>query len=231
MQDKNAICAIQKCEMRNKNADLRCEMRNRKRRAHNLTCDFGISNLRIRYQGLLVKKKKNRALSAFKMADGEAASAADNIWLISYVAAYFPLCFVSIHAVMENELPVHISTPTFKLENSSLFYPSDFVAMCTFINLSQVRKRNYKLNGIVCHTLPLCCCPLPCHVIAVSQVRLHDHGAWPGISQYFISHLAFLLWISRFFLISHLAFLYLTSRIFISHLALILPPEFFFFCY
>lgn len=50
------------------------------------------------------QKKKTRAFSAFKMADGEAASAADNIWLISYVAAYFPLCFVSIHSVMENEV-------------------------------------------------------------------------------------------------------------------------------
>ena len=84
------------------------------------------------------------------MADGEAASAADNIWLISYVAAYFPLCFVSIHAVMENEVAcTYQYSPTFNLENSSLFYPSDFVAICTFIDFSQVQKRNYKLNGIV----------------------------------------------------------------------------------
>ena len=52
-------------------------------------------------------------------------------------------------------------------------------------------------------------------------VRLRDHGAWPGISQYSISHLAilsrifYLAFLSRIF-ISHLAFL---SRIFISHLA------------
>ena len=165
MQDKNAICAIQKFEMRNTNADLRYEMRNRKRPAHNLTCDFGISNLVTR---AFLSKKQNRAFSAFKMADGEAASAADNIWLISYVAAYF-LCFVSIHAVMENKVAcTYQYSPTFNLENSSLFYPSDFVAICTFINFSQVQKRNYKLNGIVCHTLPLCRCPWPCHVIAVS---------------------------------------------------------------
>ena len=117
------------------------------------------------------------------------------------------------------KLPVLISTPTFKLENSSLFYPSDFVAICTFINFSQVQKRNYKLNGIVCHTLPLCCCPLPCHVIAVSQVRLRDHGAWPGISQYLISHLAFLLCMWLFFnrasciSLSHISHFYLASCI------------------
>ena len=69
-------------------------------------------------------------------------------------------------------------------------------------------------------------------------MRLHDHGAWPGISQYSISHVAFLSRMSHFYLafFSHLAFLsrishfylaflshishfYLTSRIFISHLA------------
>ena len=53
-------------------------------------------------------------------------------------------------------------------------------------------------------------------------VRLRDHGAWPGISQYSISHVAF--FISHFYLacrifISHF---YLTSRIFISHLAFFL---------
>ena len=68
----------------------------------------------------------------------------------------------------------------------------------------------------------------PCHVIAVSQVRLRDHGAWPGISQYFISHLAFLLCMWLFFnrasciSLSHISHFYLascinfTSRIFFS---------------
>ena len=44
-------------------------------------------------------------------------------------------------------------------------------------------------------------------------MRLRDHGAWPGISQYSISHVAFFL--SRIF-ISHVAF---ACRIFISHIA------------
>ena len=116
------------------------------------------------------------------------------------------------------KLPVLISTLTFKLENSSLFYPSDFVAICTFINFSQVQKRNYKLNGIVCHTLPLCRCPWPCHVIAVSQVRLRDHGAWPGISQYFISHLALFISHLAFFTL-HVAFFNLASCISLSHIS------------
>ena len=79
-------------------------------------------------------------------------------------------------------------------------------------------------------------------------VRFRDHGAWPGISQYSISHLAFFIshfylaflsrishFLSRIFIshlvllsrsrifISHLAFFYLASRIFISHLT----PDFF----
>ena len=69
-------------------------------------------------------------------------------------------------------------------------------------------------------------------------VRLRDHGAWPGISQYsishvaffishfylasriFISHLAFLSRMSHFYLtfLSHISHFYLASRIFISHL-------------
>ena len=55
-------------------------------------------------------------------------------------------------------------------------------------------------------------------------VRLRDHGAWPGISQYSISHVAFL---SRIF-ISHVAFL---SRIFISHLAFLSRMSHFFLAF
>ena len=54
-------------------------------------------------------------------------------------------------------------------------------------------------------------------------VRLRDHGAWPGISQYSISHLAFFFISHLAFFISYRAFFishfYLASRIFISHLA------------
>ena len=59
-------------------------------------------------------------------------------------------------------------------------------------------------------------------------VRLRDHGAWPGISQYSISHLAFFT--SHFYLaflsrishfLSRISHFYLACRIFISHLALL----------
>ena len=54
-------------------------------------------------------------------------------------------------------------------------------------------------------------------------VRLRDHGAWPGISQYSISHVAFFIshcYLACRIFISHVAFL---SRIFISHLVKSLP--------
>ena len=52
-----------------------------------------------------------------------------------------------------------------------------------------------------------------------SRVRFCDHGAWPDISQYSISHLAIFILHLAFFLsrISH--FFNLASRIFISHRA------------
>ena len=100
MQDKNGICTIQnvKCEIKMQIWDARCEIG--KDEPTILLATLGLATS---LPGASCQKK-NRALSAFKMADGEATSAADNIWLISYVAAYFPLCFVSIHAVMENEV-------------------------------------------------------------------------------------------------------------------------------
>ena len=95
-------------------------------------------------------------------------------------------------------------------KNSSLFYPSDFVAVWTFINFGQVQKRNYKTEKYAIHYLFVI---VRGHVVvAVSRVRLRDRGAWPGISQKSISHLA-----SHFFTL-HLAFLsrifYLASRTF-----------------
>ena len=58
-------------------------------------------------------------------------------------------------------------------------------------------------------------------------VRLRDHGAWPGISQYsiishFLSRIFYLaFFISHFYLafLSHISHFYLASGIFISHLA------------